>query len=150
MRRSRLRAAKTISLGAAAVVAAYLAASFASTPQRWYAPEQARAGKELYAAHCLSCHGANGAGAKDWRTRGADGAYPPPPLNGTAHTWHHNLAVLRRTIDRGGAQLGGKMPAFGDKLSAEERDAVIAYFQSLWTDEIYQIWAERVQKSPAP
>lgn len=121
----------------------------AQTTARWYAPAQVRAGAELYAAHCLSCHGAAGAGDANWKRRNDDGSFPPPPLDGTAHTWHHNLAVLRRTIARGGVPLGGTMPAFADKLSPEERDAVIAYIQSLWTDEIYQTWYERVQKNAA-
>ena len=116
---------------------------------RWYSPEQARAGRILYDAHCLSCHGANGAGDANWRVRGADGAFPPPPLNGTAHTWHHNLAVLRRTIKRGGIPFGGKMPAFGEILDAEESDSVIAYIQSLWSEETYQIWKEQVQNRAA-
>ncbi len=32
------------------------------------------------------------------------------------------------------------MPPFNEKLSAEEIDAVIAWFQSLWSDEIYTVW----------
>ena len=145
---------KKIAAGAA-IVAAFAGVYFllsleaAQTSARWYSPVQVNAGEKLYAANCLSCHGVRGAGDANWRKRDEAGAYPPPPLNGSAHTWHHSLAVLRRTIDRGGAELGGKMPAFAAELNAEERDAIIAYFQSLWSDEIYKIWSERVQKNAA-
>ena len=114
--------------------------------ERWYSSEQAAAGEKLYAKHCFVCHGANGAGSANWRQRGADGHFPPPPLNGTAHTWHHTLAQLRRTIIKGNAQLGGAMPGFGDKLTPEERDQIIAHFQSQWPDNIYRTWAEKVEK----
>lgn len=139
----------------AAVLALFLgggAAAFygqSKPAARWYAPAQAAAGGKIYAVHCVSCHGINGAGDANWRRRGADGKFPPPPLNGTAHTWHHPLAALRRTIVQGGAPFGGAMPAFGGKLDAAERDAVIAHFQSFWTDEIYRAWAEIDKKHSA-
>ncbi len=110
---------------------------------RWYSPETAAAGAKIYAANCMLCHGAKGAGDANWRRAGADGKFPPPPLNGTAHTWHHPLAALRRTIEQGGVSLGGAMPAFGGKLNAQERDAAIAYIQSLWSEKIYQEWERR-------
>lgn len=111
---------------------------------RWYNAQQVLQGAEVYNKHCISCHGINARGAADWKTRLANGAYPPPPLNGSAHTWHHPLAQLRRTIKDGNIRLGGQMPPFGDKLTAKERDAVIAYIQSLWPDRVYQDWHEKV------
>ena len=44
---------------------------------------------------------------------------------------------------KGGAQVGGTMPPFEDKLSADEIDSVIAWFQTKWSDEIYAAWNER-------
>jgi mono/diheme cytochrome c family protein len=79
-------------------------------------------------------------GNPDWRQRDADGLLPPPPLNGTAHSWHHPLAVLYKQIMEGSAPGVGNMPAMKDTLSRGEALAVIAYFQSLWPDEIYQAW----------
>ena len=66
----------------------------------------------------------------------------PPPLNGTAHTWHHSLDLLDQIIAEGGAFYEGNMPGFSGQLSREDRRAVIAYFQSFWTDEIYNAWME--------
>ena len=111
---------------------------------RWYTEAYVAVGKPLYQQHCAVCHGDMGQGlAADWKKRLADGCYPPPPLNGTAHTWHHSISVLVRTIQNGGADLGGKMPPFADRLTTAESLAVIAYFQNWWPDEIYQIWHQR-------
>ena len=108
---------------------------------RWYAPEQVSLGRQVYHQYCIACHGAQAASVPRWDKQDKNGEFPPPPLNGTAHTWHHEIPLLRRTIREGGIKLGGRMPAFTDTLSAQEIDAVIAWFQSLWTDEIYANWS---------
>lgn len=69
------------------------------------------------------------------------GRFPPPPLNGTAHTWHHSMELLRRTIREGGIALGGRMPAFKNTLSSQEIDGVIAWFQAYWPDDKYANWS---------
>ena len=79
----------------------------------------------------------------NWRKTLADGSYPPPPLNGTAHARHHPLSLLLRTIRKGGAQIGGKMPGFGKKLNEKEQLGSIAFFQSKWSDKTYQGWLQR-------
>lgn len=119
------------------------APSSAPVEMRWYTSEQVEAGAALYAQHCASCHKPNAEGTADWKTRDASGKLPPPPLNGTAHTWHHSLDVLRTVVRRGGAPVGGSMPAFGDKLAPQEIDAILAWVQSHWSDRIYAIWHER-------
>lgn len=113
---------------------------------RWYSTQQVAQGELLYAQNCMVCHGVAGVGAPNWQERRADGSLKPPPLNGTAHAWHHTLAVLNRTIIEGGAASGGTMPAFGDKLNAVERNAIIAYLQSQWSDRIYNTWANNVEQ----
>ena len=115
----------------------------ATVPGRWYTATQASNGEGLFLSHCASCHGNRAQGlAEDWRKTDAKGNYPPPPLNGSAHAWHHPLTVLERTIARGGAPVGGVMPGFDDTLSEEEIHAVIAHFQSLWSDDIYARWQQ--------
>jgi mono/diheme cytochrome c family protein len=108
--------------------------------QRWYVDEQAERGKTVFASHCVVCHGKNAEATQHWKTLDAHGNYPPPPLNGSAHAWHHPLAILRRTIYHGGAPVGGQMPAFKAVLSETDIVDVIAYFQSHWSDDIYQRW----------
>ena len=122
----------------------------ADAPQnipRWWTQAQAENGAQIYQEHCAECHGKNAdANNINWREKAADGNYPPPPLNGTAHTWHHDLGALRRTIRFGGAPLGGVMPEFQSALSPEEIDAVIAHFQSLWPEDIYRRWEAREKR----
>lgn len=114
-----------------------LGAGAAQASERWYKPEHVSAGEPLYQTHCASCHGTQAQGAFNWQKRGSDGRFPPPPLNGTAHTWHHPLANLYRTIMRG----QNNMPAHQDKLSKGEVLAILAWLQNHWPDEIYAAWA---------
>jgi len=110
---------------------------------RWYTQLQVEAGAALYQTHCAACHGNAAEGlTQDWRRRNENGNFPPPPLNGTAHAWHHPLEVLERTILEGGAPLGGVMPGFAGTLSSQDARSTIAYFQSYWPDEIYHTWEE--------
>ena len=108
---------------------------------RWYSQRQVNEGYRLYQANCASCHRPDASGTNEWR-KPVNGHYPPPPLNGTAHTWHHSLEVLHRTIEQGGVRLGGMMPAFGSRLSAGQIDSLLAWIQSRWPEEVYQIWAK--------
>lgn len=108
-------------------------------------------GAGIFRAHCAVCHGANAEGDANWRKSGPDGKYPPPPLNGTAHEWHHSIPVLREIIKNGTPPAEGNMPAWDGKLTDQEIDAVIAWFQSLWPDQIYAAWyemQERARKEP--
>ena len=97
-------------------------------------------GGRLYANNCAQCHGPLGQGAPQWQTPGPDGRYPAPPLNGTGHTWHHPMSALKATIRNGTAQMGGSMPAWRGKLSEEDIEAIIAWFQAQWPEEIYAAW----------
>ena len=94
-------------------------------------------GKATFEKNCASCHGKDGEGiVKDWKKRQADGNYPAPPVNGSAHAWHHSPKTLLSTINNGGAKLGGQMPAFKDQLSEEEKQALLDYMYSLWPKDI--------------
>jgi len=113
-------------------------------PGRWYSQSQADKGQIVYEKTCIECHGTQAQGiTADWKKTLPDGSYPPPPLNGTAHAWHHPMKLLKRTINTGGIPIGGKMPAFKDVLIDEDKDNVIAYFQSLWSNKIYNAWLQR-------
>ncbi len=118
--------------------------------ERWYSSKQVASGELLFNQNCASCHGQNAEGTADWKKTDANGNYPPPPLNGSAHTWHHSRELLKSTIQDGGIKLGGVMPGFSDQLSDQEIDSVIAYFQSKWPDDIYLKWSERNQPGDVP
>lgn len=108
--------------------------------QRWYTPEQLAQGKAVFADHCAACHGPMGEGVANWQTLDANGLYPAPPLDGSAHAWHHSLNTLIRTISAGGGPLGGSMPGFQGSLTEAEQKSVIAAFQAHWSDDIYSKW----------
>lgn len=110
---------------------------------RWYPTGVLETGRTLYLDNCQSCHGEQGEGAPEWRERGPDGKWPPPPLNGTGHAWHHPLPVLYQVIMEGSPAGSGNMPAWRGRLSREEVLAIIAWFQSQWPDELYAAWARR-------
>lgn len=108
---------------------------------RWYTVTQVETGQTVFRTHCAGCHGLQAQGTADWRRRDAAGNLPPPPLNGSAHAWHHPLAQLIQYVRDGGVPLGGTMPAFGASLDDAEIRSAIAYFQTYWSDEIYQRWS---------
>jgi mono/diheme cytochrome c family protein len=114
--------------------------------QRWYSPSQVVQGEAIYSQYCRDCHGKSAGGKISWRTPNREGNYPPPPLDGSGHTWHRSFALLQKTIREGGVPLGGTMPPFEGQLSIEEIDAVIAWFQSLWPIDIYSNWSDREKR----
>ncbi len=126
------------------IVALLCLASFnVAAVERWFNQDIIDYGAELFQQNCAVCHGVNAEGTKEWKKPDANGNYPPPPLDGSAHAWHHSIPQLARSIKEGGIKLGGVMPAFGDKLSDQEVLAMIAFFQSKWPDEVYKNWHDR-------
>ena len=110
-------------------------------------PVEYTRGARLYQLNCASCHGKNAEGTPDWRKTEDDGMFPPPPLNGTGHTWHHPTKVLVNLIKNGTARIGGKMPAWKDKLSDQEIKAILTWIKAQWPDEIYAAWYTNNQGS---
>ena len=110
---------------------------------RWYTPEQVTIGQPLYATYCAGCHGEKGEGAPNSDAPLPNGSYPPQPLNGSGHSWHHSLSDLEKTIELGGSHPGATMPGFAKALNHEQRMAVIAAFQNLWEDRTYSGWIRR-------
>lgn len=110
---------------------------------RWYTQTQVNIGQAVFDTHCAVCHGAEARGTPNWHKPLSNGKYPPPPLDGSAHAWHHPLRALKFTVQHGGAKFGGTMPGFKGQLDEDQQEAVIAYFQSLWTEQIYQAWLQR-------
>lgn len=101
-------------------------------------------GKRVFDVNCSNCHGKSGVGlTKNWKQSLPNGKYPAPPLNGSAHSWHHSPKLLLNTINQGGAKLGGWMPAFGDKLTSKEKQALLDYLHSLWPKNIQQKYDAR-------
>ena len=116
-----------------------------ASTDRWYTNSQVQQGESLFKQNCASCHGQNAEATPNWQKTLPNGKYPAPPLNGTAHAWHHPKNILERQIKQGGEKLGGWMPGFNGKLSDHEIDSILAYIQSKWTDDIYAKWSGRNQ-----
>ncbi len=106
--------------------------------------ESVQLGKKIFDENCAQCHGSNGQGTvEDWTKKLPDGKYPPPPLNGTAHAWHHSPQDLLQSINEGSIKLGGVMPGFKDKLNNQEKRALVDYIYSLWSPEIQRAYNKR-------
>ncbi|MCZ6796781.1 MAG: thioredoxin fold domain-containing protein [Gammaproteobacteria bacterium] len=135
---------KSITLAALTVLLSMAHLALAESG-RWYSPGQVSRGDQLYQNNCASCHGVNAEATANWKQTDSNGKYPPPPLDGSAHTWHHSLESLKLTIRQGGVQIGGMMPAFEAKLNEGDMKAVIAHFQSKWPDQTYRLWAGRFE-----
>jgi mono/diheme cytochrome c family protein len=110
--------------------------------QRVTDPEVLRRGESLYQQYCAVCHGAERQGAENWYRRLPDGTWLPPPLDGSGHTWHHPYWQLKDMIRYGAEARGGRMPGFEDILTDEDVEAIIAWLQSKWPDEIFEAWRE--------
>ncbi|MDB2589468.1 cytochrome c [Candidatus Thioglobus sp.] len=103
-----------------------------------------KSGQAIFEKNCISCHGKEGQGlVKDWKKRDENGKFPAPPINGTAHAWHHSPSALMKTIDNGGIKLGGWMPAFKNQLSEGEKQAVLNYIHDLWPAELQKKYDTR-------
>ncbi len=70
----------------------------------------------LFADHCAGCHGADGKGGF-----GSD-------LSRSSYDYGKDAAAVKASIANG---RGGKMPAFGDKLSSDEVDALVDFSRHL-------------------
>lgn len=109
-------------------------------------PIQYSKGARLFQLNCAVCHGKNGEGAVNWRTPDENGKNPPPPLNGTGHTWHHSNKALVNVIRNGTGKIGGNMPAWKDKLSDREITLILSWIKAQWPDELYTAWYNRFQQ----
>ncbi len=114
---------------------------FANAGESWFYKEDIAAGEALFNKNCTVCHGKGGAGTvKDWRQKLPNGKLPPPPLNGSAHTWHHSPQLLDKIIRLGaktyGSAYAGWMPSFEEKLSKKDRGNILKYIHSLWPERI--------------
>ena len=118
-----------------------IAFSQKANPVSYDDPQMIARGRELFNANCSTCHRAQAEGenpAGVFYGKKPDGSYWVPALNGTAHTWHHSPDGLFQQIKRGSSQLGSPMRGWKGRLSDREIHAVIAYFQSLWPEDLRQ------------
>lgn len=143
--------------GAAALI--YFNSDMAQAERAFISPSDPAAvarGKDLYASHCASCHGADLQGQPEWRRRMPNGRLPAPPHDESGHTWHHADGVLIDIVKNG--MVPGRtapqgyqsdMPAFGSALSDADVAAVLAYIKSTWPPQALAFQKDRtVQRDP--
>lgn len=98
-------------------------------------------GREVYAAECAACHGAELQGQPNWQQRNTDGLLPAPPHDASGHTWHHPDAMLFALTKHGpqavaGPQYSSAMPAYAETLGDADILAVLSYIKSTWPADI--------------
>lgn len=128
----------------AAAALALLAATLTALAVFYRDPPEVARGRTLYQEHCASCHGAALEGQPDWQIPDENGILPAPPHDENGHTWHHGDAMLRDYIRLGGQavldDLGANsrsgMPAFGETLSGDDIEAVLAFIKSGWPADL--------------
>lgn len=107
--------------------------------------EEVATGRDVYAANCASCHGANLQGQPNWKRRLANGRMPAPPHDASGHTWHHSDRDLFLMVKGGiGAIVPGyqsDMPAFGGTLTDNEIADVLIYIKSTWPERQRKVQA---------
>ncbi|MBI2017222.1 MAG: c-type cytochrome [Candidatus Rokubacteria bacterium] len=115
---------------------------------------QERRGEALYVANCVSCHGGpTGGSMMDY----------PPRHNANGHTWHHPDCGLATVIRDGGDEMtqamremmalasdAPTMPAFKDRLSPADIEAVLSYIRLMWTPQQRSVQAQVTREQCAP
>jgi mono/diheme cytochrome c family protein len=96
----------------------------------------AKNGERVYKSGCIVCHGANGTGAPQTLT---EFKRPDtfPDFSRCDQTTSEPNSVWKAMIEHGGPERGFSqiMPAFGELLSQEQIDDVIAYLRTLCRNE---------------
>jgi mono/diheme cytochrome c family protein len=100
-------------------------------------PELVAKGEALYKKNCVSCHGEKGVGENPANIYAMDakGNYVAPPLNESAHAWHHTDEQLVETILDGSSR-NPRMIAWKNQLSKNDARALVEYIKSLWSERI--------------
>lgn len=138
-------------LVAIAGIGDWLIAGAQTTPADPPRPFDRIAGEALYQSSCAACHGANLKGQPDWQSPGPDGVLPAPPHDQTGHTWHHPDGMLfdytklggKEALARQGIEFNSGMPGFGDQLTDEQIQNILAYIKSTWPERQRTVQAER-------
>ncbi len=75
-------------------------------------------GERIYSSTCIACHGENGSGGTG------------PVLNSQQVLTNKTDEQIRTTIINGGHRPNSSMPAFGDRMTAVEIDALVSFIRA--------------------
>ncbi|NIM93011.1 MAG: c-type cytochrome [Anaerolineales bacterium] len=99
--------------------------------------EEIVAGQDLYAVHCVECHGSEGEGGEITTVEGLEGVVLAP-LNAPDFMYTRSDDTIFNVINYGQQDLG--MPPFGTPFGGElgksEMDAVVTFMRYTWDDRV--------------
>jgi mono/diheme cytochrome c family protein len=111
-------------------------------------PEVVAEAAKLYDKICESCHGAKGVGERPEEMYARDDyGVVAPPLDDTAHAWHHSDSNLVETIMNGSPRNPRMMP-FKTIISEQDARNVVAYIKSLWNPRSLACQGARHMRCP--
>lgn len=115
---------------------------------RPFSTESLFRGVRLFQEHCALCHGPEAQGHPDWQNPKVVAA---PPLNGTGHELKRRKQDMI-TIIKNGAKRNGDpvMPAWKGRLTDQEIEDIITWYQALWPPEVYERWRKANLAESAP
>ena len=135
----------------AAASARPLANAAPPPPRQSFTSDRIARGAALYRAYCLQCHGPEAQGHPDWQTPSSGTFTAAPPLDGTGNAWRRKkrdmVAIIKLGVSR---KRIPAMPAFKDRLSDEDIEDVITWFQVLWPPEVFELWLNANIESATP
>ena len=103
-------------------------------------------GVKLYQENCAQCHGPDAQGHPDWANPKVIAA---PPLDGNGNVWKRRkqdlIAIIKNGANRQGQPV---MPAWKDRLSDQDIEDIIDWFQALWPADVYERW-QKANAGPA-
>lgn len=115
---------------------------------RLFSTESLFRGVRLYQEHCALCHGPEAQGHPDWQNPQVAAA---PPLNGTGNEWKRRKQDMIAAIQNGAIRNGELvMPAWKGRLSDQDIEDIIAWYQALWPTDVYDRWRKANAQPATP
>jgi len=101
-------------------------------------------GARVYQENCAQCHGPEAQGHPDWRHAKQQGYAAAPPLDGTGPVAGMKKSQIVAVI-KNGVKYNGQpvMPGWNGRVSDQDIDDVITWFQALWPSDVYASWQRR-------
>lgn len=117
----------------------------ASTPElaltRNFSTEAITRGAAVFQAHCAECHGPQAQGHPGWGYDDGAKLILSPPLDGNGNTWKRSrqemVEMIKTGVRRGNTPV---MPSWEGRLSDQQIEDAITWFQALWPPEVYEKW----------
>ena len=108
---------------------------------RNFSVESITRGAAIFQERCAECHGPMAQGHPDWQPGGRGKVVVAPPLNGTGETWRRSkqelIDIIKNGVRRNNIPV---MPVWKGRLTEQDMEDTIMWFQALWPPEVYARW----------